>query len=126
MWTLGKITDFSRLPVIHPSHIEFHILVFCLGCVQQTVPAGRPSRKITAGVARGERAVIGAIEVHNPEVGSAPVVHDIHGPSHVHNLPAIRRYLGVRDIFKIEDILKGKAIVLTLYLNTVGNRLRTK
>src|SRR5208282_3707744 len=94
IWRLIEVGDAGRLPGVHPANIDL-LLAVGVGEIGETQTVGRPARRSVVAVTSGERTMIGAVRIDDPEIGVAAVGHGIRETAHVDDFLAVGRDLGV-------------------------------
>jgi hypothetical protein len=88
---------------VHPAHVQLRRAVPVRG-KHDALAVRRPARRGVAVVARGERAVVRAVEAYDPQVRVPAVGHDVGELADVDHSPAVGRDLRVSRILDIEYI----------------------
>jgi hypothetical protein len=91
---LIEIGDAGGLSGVHPANIDL-LLAIGVGKIGEAGAVGRPARGCVVVVAGGERAVVGAVGINDPQIRIAAVGHGISEASHVGDSFAVGRDLGI-------------------------------
>ncbi len=91
---LIEIGDAGGLSRVHPANIDL-LLAVGVGKIGEARAVGRPARGSVVVIAGGQRAMIGAVGIDDPEIGVAAVGHGIGEAAHVDDFFAVGRDLGI-------------------------------
>src|SRR4029077_9702897 len=111
--SIFDVSEFGGLAGIHPANIELRLAI-AVRNEGEASTIGRPARGRVAISARGERTMLGAIEIDDPEVGDPAIRSDVSGLAYVDDALAVGRDLRIRSNLNRENIRGRQPIGILL------------
>ena len=84
-----QICQHDRLTSLHPALVDLRFAISS-GNKNDLASIWRPARRTVIVKPAGQRPVVRAVKIDDPEVGASPVCHDIHKAPDIDDLRAIR------------------------------------
>ena len=103
----------GALAGVHPAAVNLRG-VFLARNIEQSLAIGRPTGGTVILVAGGQRSVVRSIDVQDPQIGPAAVLHDVHECADVNDASTVRRYLRIGGVLQLKDVDELEFLVVQI------------
>ena len=99
-----KLSELGRLAALHPPRKELRAAALGGRYVSQSAAVRRPARRGVGTGAGHERRLLAGLDVDEPDRLARAVRHDVEGPAHVGDNPAVGTDLRLGSVLEPEEI----------------------